>query len=56
MEEIQLSEFAESDKRMPWVYESPIGDPIEYGDQGKGAVRWATGQQVRVMHPARCTR
>jgi hypothetical protein len=56
MREIQLSEFAESDKRMPWVYESLIGDPIEYGDQGKGAVRWATGQQVRVMHPARCTR
>ena len=56
MAEIPLSEFDGTHEGMPWVYESPIGDPIEYGDHGKGAVRWATGQQVRVMHPARCTR
>lgn len=56
MAEIPLSEFDGADERMPWVYESRIGDPIEYGDQGTGAVRWATGQQVRVMYPIRCTR
>lgn len=56
MAEIPLLEFDGTDAGMAWVYESPIGEHIEYGDQGNGAVRWATGQQVRVMHPGRCTR
>jgi hypothetical protein len=56
MEKIPLSDFDGIDGGMPWVYETTFGDPIEYGDQGNGAVRWAIGQQVRVMYPARCTR
>lgn len=53
---IPLTEFHGADEGMPWVYESRIGDPITYGDRGTGAIRWATGQQVRVMYPSRCTR
>lgn len=56
MTEIPLSEFDGADEGMPWLYEAGMGDPIVYGDRGKGAVRWATGQQVRVMYPIRCTR
>jgi hypothetical protein len=40
---------------MPWVYDPVIGDPIAYGEGGKGPVRWAVGQQVRVMYPVICT-
>ena len=56
--EIPLSAFTAvgANDDMPWVYEESIGDPIEYRDQGKGAVRWSIGQQVRVMYPIKCTR